>query len=72
MDRLHHLGYDADPLAQTLPRHRMTGRPVSATACRVARYHASGGDVLYVAVLQPRPPRSRDEIDGGFLINREV
>ena len=35
---LHHLGRDADHIAQTLQHHQVTGRPMSAAACPVARY----------------------------------
>lgn len=35
---LHHLGGDADAIAQTLQRHGITGRPVSAARCPIARY----------------------------------
>ena len=35
---LHHLGGDADAVAQTLQRYGITGRPVSAARCPIARY----------------------------------
>ena len=35
---LHHLGGDADAIAQTLQRHAIAGRPVSAARCLIARY----------------------------------
>ena len=33
---LHHLGGDADAIAQTLQRHGITGRPDSAAQCPIA------------------------------------
>ena len=45
---LHHLGGDADAIAQTLQRHGITGRPDSAAQCPIAHYlsartrHAEG------------------------------